>query len=195
METEPFWPGKDCRQCCCSKDLHSNATVATLVGSCLWKCIFTYKMEILLVLVHRVIVRISPTYPKVETPILWPRDAKHQLPRKDTDAGKDWGQEEKGTTENEMVGWHHPLNEREFEQTPEDSEGQGAWCAAVHRLQRVGHGLVITAAFLRIAAKKQVWKLPEKEVLSSSISPFFFIYSSLFLSFSSSLPSLHDFYS
>ena len=55
-----------------------------------------------------------------------------------------------------MVGWHHPLNEREFEQTPEDSEGQGAWCAAVHRLQRVGHGLVITAAFLRIAAKKQV---------------------------------------
>ena len=46
-------------------------------------------MEILLVLVHRVIVRISPTYPEVETPILWPRDAKHQLPRKDTDAGKD----------------------------------------------------------------------------------------------------------
>ena len=46
-------------------------------------------MEILLVLVHRVIVRISPTYSEVETPILWPHDAKHQLPRKDTDAGKD----------------------------------------------------------------------------------------------------------
>ena len=194
METAPFWPGKDCHQSCCSKDLHSNTTVTTLVGSCLWKSILTYKMEILLVLVHRVIVRISPTDSEVETPILWPHDAKHQLPRKDTDAGKDWGQE-KGTTEDEMVGWHHLLNEREFEQTPEDSEGQGAWCAAVHRLQRGGHGLVTTATFLRIAVKKHVWKLPEKEVLLSSVSPFLFIYSSLFLSFSSSLPSLHDFYS
>ena len=42
------------------------------------------------------------------------------------DAGKDWGQEEKGMTEDEMVRWHHRLNEREFEQTPGDGEGQGS---------------------------------------------------------------------
>ena len=44
-----------------------------------------------------------------ETPILWPPDAKNWLIGKDPDAGKDWGQEEKGTTEGEMVGWHHQL--------------------------------------------------------------------------------------
>ena len=43
-----------------------------------------------------------------------------------TDAGRDWGQEEKGTTEDEMAGWHHRLNGHEFEQTPGDSEGQGS---------------------------------------------------------------------
>ena len=58
--------------------------------------------------------------------ILWPPDAKSQLTGKDPDAGKDWGQEEKGTIENEMVRWHHQLNEHEFEQTPGDSEGQGS---------------------------------------------------------------------
>ena len=83
---------------------------------------------------------IKPVYPKgnepqiligktdigAEAPILWPPDAKSQLTGKDPDAGKDWGQEEKGTIENEMVRWHHQLNEHEFEQTPGDSEGQGS---------------------------------------------------------------------
>ena len=45
---------------------------------------------------------------------------------KDSDAGRDWGQEEKGTTVDEMAGWHHRLNGHEFEQTPGDSEGQGS---------------------------------------------------------------------
>ena len=58
--------------------------------------------------------------------ILWPPDAKNWLIGKDPDAGKDWRQEEKGTTENEMVGWYHWLNGHEFEQTPGDSEGQGS---------------------------------------------------------------------
>ena len=58
-----------------------------------------------------------------EAPILWPPDDKSQLIRKDPDAGKDWGQEEKGMTEDEMVGWLHWLNGHEFEQTPGDSEG------------------------------------------------------------------------
>ena len=51
---------------------------------------------------------------------------KSQLIRKDPDAGKNWRQEEKGTTEDEMVGWHHQLNGHEFEQAPGDSEGQGS---------------------------------------------------------------------
>ena len=61
-----------------------------------------------------------------EAPILWPPDVKRQLIGKDPDAGKDWGQDEKGATEEEMVGWHHPLNGHEFEQTPWDNEGEGS---------------------------------------------------------------------
>ena len=53
--------------------------------------------------------------PEAEVAILWPPDAKSQLFGKDPDAGNDWGQEEKGTTEDEMVGWHHWLNGYEFE--------------------------------------------------------------------------------
>ena len=59
-----------------------------------------------------------------ETPILWPLDVKSRLIGKDPDAGRDWGQEKKGTKEDEMVGWHHRLNGHEFEQTLGDSEGQ-----------------------------------------------------------------------
>ena len=54
--------------------------------------------------------------------ILWPPNAKSPLIGKDPDAGEDWGQEEKGETENEKVGWHHLLSGHEFEQTEEDSE-------------------------------------------------------------------------
>ena len=52
---------------------------------------------------------------KAETPVLWPPYAKSWLIGKDSDAGRDWGQEEKGTTEGEMTGWHHRLNAHEFE--------------------------------------------------------------------------------
>ena len=60
-----------------------------------------------------------------DAPVLWPTDAKVWRIGKDPDAGKDWGQEEKGATEDEMVGWHHQLNEHEFEQTPGDGDEQG----------------------------------------------------------------------
>ena len=66
-----------------------------------------------------------------ETPILWPPDAKSQLIGKDPDAGKDWRQE-KGMTEDEIVGWHHWLNGHESEQTPGISEGQGSQHAVIH---------------------------------------------------------------
>ena len=62
---------------------------------------------------------------EAETPILWAPDAKIWLIGKDRDAGKDWGQEEKGTTEGEMVGWHHRLYGHEFEQAPGVGDGQG----------------------------------------------------------------------
>ena len=52
---------------------------------------------------------------KAETLVLWPPHAKKRLTGKDPDAGRDWGQEEKGTTEDEMAGWHHGLDGREFE--------------------------------------------------------------------------------
>ena len=61
---------------------------------------------------------------EAEAPILWPADVKNWLTGQDSDAGKDWGQEEKGTTEDEMAGYHHWLNEHEFEQAPGDGEGQ-----------------------------------------------------------------------
>ena len=57
---------------------------------------------------------IGRTDAKIEIPILWPPDAKNWLTRKDSDAGKDWRQEEKGTTEDEVVGWHHWLSGHEF---------------------------------------------------------------------------------
>ena len=84
-------------------------------------------------------VFIGKTDAEVEAPTLWPPAAKSWLIGKDPEAGKDWRQEEKGTTENEMVGWHHQLNGLEFEQIPGDSEGQGS--QACYRSQRVGHGL------------------------------------------------------
>ena len=62
---------------------------------------------------------------KAETPVLWPPHAKSWLIGKDSDAGKDWGQEEKGTTEDEMVGWHHQLDRYEFEWTLGVGDRQG----------------------------------------------------------------------
>jgi len=73
---------------------------------------------------------------EAEIPILWPPDVKNWLIWKDPDAGKDRRQEEKGTTEDEMVGWHHRLDGHEFDQAPGDGEGQGMQSRG---LQRVGH--------------------------------------------------------
>ena len=67
---------------------------------------------------------IGRTDAKAEAPIPWPPGMKNQLSVKDPDAEKGWKQEEKGITEDEMVGWHHWLNGQEFEQTLGDSEGQ-----------------------------------------------------------------------
>ena len=69
---------------------------------------------------------IGRTDAEFEAPILWPPDVKSWHTGKDPDAGKDWRQEEKGTTEDEMAGWHYRLKGHEFEQTPGDGEGHSS---------------------------------------------------------------------
>ena len=67
---------------------------------------------------------IGRTYAEAEAPILWPPDAKNWLMGKDPDTRKDWRWEEKGKTEDQMVGWHHQLDGHEFEQAPGDDDRQ-----------------------------------------------------------------------
>ena len=69
---------------------------------------------------------IGKTDAEAKTPILWPPDAKNWLTGKDPDAVKDWRQEEKGMTEDEMVGWHHRLDGREFAHALRVGDGQGS---------------------------------------------------------------------
>ena len=69
---------------------------------------------------------IGRTDAEAETPILWPPDVKNWCTGNDPNAGKDWNQKEKGTTENEMVGWHHRLDGHEFEQALGVGDGQGS---------------------------------------------------------------------
>ena len=75
---------------------------------------------------------IGRTDAEAETPILCPLDAKNWLIWKDPDVGKDWRQEEKGTTEDKMLGWHHRLYGHEFEWALVVVMYEDAWCAAVH---------------------------------------------------------------
>ena len=79
---------------------------------------------------------------EAEAPVLWPPHVKSWLTGKDSDAGRDWGQE-KGTTEDEMAGWHHGLNGRESEWTPGVGDEQGGLaCCDSWGSQRVGHDWV-----------------------------------------------------
>ena len=76
---------------------------------------------------------------EAETAILWPPHVKSWLIGKDPDSGKDWGQEEKGTTEDEMAGWHHQLDGHEFEWTPGVDDGQGGLACCNSWGHRAGH--------------------------------------------------------
>ena len=84
-------------------------------------------------------VLIGRTDIEAETPVLWLPDAKSWLMGKDPDAGKDWGQEEKGTTEDEMVGWHHQLDGRGFGWTLGVGDIQGGLACCSSWGCRVGH--------------------------------------------------------
>ena len=78
-------------------------------------------------------ILIGTTDAEAETPILWPPDVKSWLTVKDPDAAKDWGQETKGTTEDEMVGWHHQLNGHGFGWTPGVGVDREAWRSWGHK--------------------------------------------------------------
>ena len=82
---------------------------------------------------------IGRTDAEAEAPIIWPSDVKNLLLRKHPDSGKDWRQEEKGTTEDEMIRWHHWLNGHEFEQVPGVGDGQGSLVCSVHGSQSIGY--------------------------------------------------------
>ena len=110
---------------------------------------------------------------EAETPVLWPPDAKNQFIGKDPNAGKDWRWEEKGMTEDEMVGWHHWLDGHEFEQAP----GVGvreAWCTAVHS---------VTKSQTRLSNRTELnWTTPQNStdcLVSKPIFPFY-VYCHLF---------------
>ena len=82
---------------------------------------------------------IGRTDAEAEAPFLWPPDVKSRLIGKDPDARKDWRQEKKGMTGDEMVGWHHGLNGQEFEQTPRDGESQGSLTCCSLQCHRFRH--------------------------------------------------------
>ena len=95
---------------------------------------------------------IGRTAAKAETPVLWPPHAKRWLIGKDSDAGRDWGQEEKGMTEDEMIGWHHRPNGHEFECTSGVGDGQGSLVCCISW----GHKKLDTTEWLNWTELKNV---------------------------------------
>ena len=96
---------------------------------------------------------------KAETPVLWPTHAKSWLIGQDSDAGRDWGQEEKGTTEEEMVGWHHRLDGREFVWTLGDGDGQGGLACCDSWGHRVRHDWVTELNWTDTYYFNKRWKI------------------------------------
>ena len=117
---------------------------------------------------------IKPVYPKgkqswifirrtdaeAEALILWPHDAKNWLIGKDPDAGKDWGLEEKGTRDDEMVGWHHQLNGHEFGWTPGVGNGQGGLKCCCPWVHNVGHNW---ATEMNLTESAKTWSTEKQQ--------------------------------
>ena len=110
---------------------------------------------------------IGKTDVEAETPVLWPPDTKNWLIWKDPDAGKDWRQEEKGMTEDEMVGWHHWLNGHEFGWIPGVGDGQGSLVCCSPCGRRVGHNRT-TVLWKRICRKRQTEELFQMKAMKEA---------------------------
>ena len=105
-------------------------------------------------------VFIGRTDAEAETPILWPPHANSWLIRKDPDTGRVWRQEEKGTTEDEMAGWHHQLDAHEFVWTPEVGDGQGGLTCCDSWGRRVRHNWATELSWVYIqGCTCQLWML------------------------------------
>ena len=131
-------------------------------------------------------VFIGRTDVEAETPILWPPDAKSWFLWKDPDAGKDWGQEEKGTTEDEMIGWHHRLNGHGFEWTPDVGDVQGGlvccgswgrkeldmteWLNWIELVRNLGNNLDLRLTFVVVAEGGRIVGLSPQPVQSDAIT-------------------------
>ena len=117
-------------------------------------------------------------YRVVETPVLWPPDVKSWLIGKDSDAGREWGQEEKGTTEDEMAGWHHWLDGLESQWTPGAGDGQGglACCDSWgHKESDMTERLIWSVLIPRSPRNSQESSpTPEFESISSSVLSFIY---------------------
>ena len=110
-------------------------------------------------------VFIGRTDVEAETPILWPPDAKSWLIWKDPDVGKDWEQEEKETTGNEMVGWHHQLDGHGFGWTPGVGDGQGGLACCNSWGRRVGHDWVTELNW----TERRKWQLTHSSIPARKI--------------------------
>ena len=108
---------------------------------------------------------------KAETPVLWPPHAKSWLIGKDFDAGRDWGQEEKGKTKDEMAGWHHWLDGHEPEWTPGVGDGQGglACCDSWGR-KEADTTERLNWTELPAMQETQVWSLGQKDPLEKEMA-------------------------
>ena len=128
----PFWWLEDGDQAFCQPHLTESREGWVPKNWCFWIVVLEETLESPLHSKEIKPVNLKVNQPWIfigrtdaEAPILWPPDAKSWLTGKDLDAGKDWGQE-KGLTEDEMVGWHHWVSGHEFEQTSRDNEGWGS---------------------------------------------------------------------
>ena len=109
---------------------------------------------------------------EAETPILWPPDVQNWIIGKDPDAEKDWRQEEKGTIENEIFGWHHWIKGHESEQLLEMVKDREVWCASVHgvtksdKTERLNWASSVTSNYIKNTNKQIIINVQISEIVN-----------------------------